>query len=110
MRLLRALPIGLSVALSVAAGAAWADDLPVAADVHVNSAFPALNFGSSPFLQVGGATRAFIRFDTSSLPSALPSPTARVNLILWVGQVGTAGSLQVSKCGGGVERKQRDVE
>jgi len=92
MRSLRA----LAIVLSIAAGAAWADELPVAADAHVNSAFPALNFGSSPFLQVGGATRAFIRFDPSSLPSALPSPTARVNLIVWVGQVGTAGSLQVS--------------
>jgi hypothetical protein len=78
-------------------GVAVADQLPVAADAHVNPSFPALNFGSSPFLQVGNGSRAFLRFDTTVLPAGvLTSPLAKVNLILWVGEIGTGGSVQVS--------------
>src|SRR5882672_1099553 len=75
-----------------------ADQLPVSADAHVNPAFPAVNFGNSPFLQVGGGSRAFLRFDLSSLPPGVAaSPLARVNLVLWVNRVTSAGSVQVSQ-------------
>ena len=87
--------------LTVAAGPVAGAELPVSADVHVNSAFPDLNFGASPFLQTGGVTRTFLRFDTSSLPAGvLASPIARVNLVLWVGQVGAGGNLQASDVSG----------
>ena len=87
--------------LCLAVVALPAAELPVAADAHVNSAFPNLNFGNSPFLQVGGGTRTFLRFDTSALPEgALSSALARVNLVFWVGQIGAAGSLQVSGVSG----------
>src|ERR1035438_7291096 len=81
--------------------ASFAYELPVAADTHVASPFPDLNFGTSPFLSVGGGTRAYLRFDTSSLPpGVVSSPGARVNLVLWVGQAGGSGTLQVSNVAG----------
>ncbi len=67
-------------------------------DAHVNSALPAVNFGNSPFLEVGGTSRAFVRFDFSSLPAGTGTAAgSRVNLVLWVNRVGTAGSIQVAE-------------
>lgn len=67
-------------------------------DAHVNSALPAVNFGNSPFLEVGGTSRAFVRFDLSSLPAGTGTAVgSRVNLVLWVNRVGAAGSILVSE-------------
>src|SRR3974390_3211552 len=52
------------LSLSALGTLASAAELQISADAHVNSSFPALNFGNSPFLQVGGTGRAFVRFDT----------------------------------------------
>lgn len=60
-----------------------ADQVPAVADVHVNAAFSGTNFGNSPYLQVGGGSRAFVRFDLSSLPPGVAaSNLSRVNLVL----------------------------
>jgi hypothetical protein len=78
-----------------------ADALPVSGDVHVNSAFAFTNFGNTPFLQIGGTARAWVKFDLSSLPAGTAAgDVTKVNLILWVGRVATAGSVQVSEASG----------
>ena len=71
-------------------------------DAHVNSALPAVNFGNLPFLEVGGTSRTFIRVRSfSSLPAGTGTAAgSRVNLVLWVNRVGTAGSIQVSEASG----------
>src|SRR5205085_11596117 len=81
-------------------GRLFADSLPVAADAHVNSTFPTVNFGNAPFLQIGETSRTYVRFDLSSLPATASDDIAKVNLVLWVGRTGSLGSLQVSEAAG----------
>src|SRR3984893_13122296 len=83
------------------AAAGLAQELPVSGDAHVNSLSPDVNFGALPFLQTGGTTRSFVRFDLSGLPPRLvPSDVSRATLVLWVGRVATAGAVQVSEVAG----------
>ena len=71
-------------------------DAPVAADVHVSSASPDLNFGALPNRNAGGGSTALLRFDLSTLPAgALPDDVAKATLVVWVNRVGTAGALDV---------------
>jgi hypothetical protein len=70
-------------------------------DAHVNSAFPSVNFGNSPFLEVGGTSLAFVKFNLSTLPAGTGTAAGtKVNLVLWVNRIGTAGSIQVSEATG----------
>ena len=80
---------------------ALAQELPVSGDAHVNSLYPDVSFGALPFLQAGGTTRTFVRFDLSGLPPHLsPSDLSRASLVLWVGRVTVAGEVQVSEASG----------
>lgn len=79
----------------------YAQDLSASGDAFVDTFYPNLNFGTANYLQTGGTTKTYVRFDLSSLPTALlSSPNARVNLSLWVGRLGAAGNLQVSQAAG----------
>ena len=92
--------VGAIIAVGLFASAARAAELPVAGDSQVAAGFPNLNYGSLPYIQVGGGARGYLQFDLSSLPPGLlNSPISKVNLVLWVGQVGTPGSIQVSEAG-----------
>jgi hypothetical protein len=78
-----------------------AQTLPPSDDAHVDSVYPTVNFGNSPFLEVGGTAQAFVRFDLTGLPAGTGAAAgSRVNLLLWVNRVGTAGSIQVSEASG----------
>ena len=78
--------------------ACLAQELPVSGDAHLNSLYPDVNFGTLPFLQTGGTTRAFLKFDLSKLPPiASPLDVSRANLVLWVGRVADAGEVQLSE-------------
>ena len=83
--------------------AIFAQTIPPSDDAHVSTTFSSTNFGASPLLQVGatanaGSTRAFIKFNLSSLPAGTNvTSISKVNLILFVNTVGTAGTLQVSQ-------------
>jgi hypothetical protein len=79
-----------------------ADQVTVSGDAHINTAFRAVNFGNSPFLLVGGTSRAYMGFDLSALPPGVAAtPLARVNLVLWINRVATPGSIQISRAPGG---------
>ena len=76
----------------------YAQDLPASADALVDTLYPTVNFGAATYLEAGGTTTTYVRFDLSSLPAGiLTSPSTKVNLVLWVGRLGTAGTLQVSQ-------------
>ncbi|HXJ44100.1 MAG TPA: DNRLRE domain-containing protein [Bryobacteraceae bacterium] len=76
--------------------------VPITGDAHVNTAFPALNFGSSVYLAAGGTSTAYLQFDLSTLPAGTNfANVAKVNLILFVNRIGTAGTLQVAEAAGG---------
>ena len=78
-----------------------AQELPVSGDTHVNNLYPDVNFGALPFLQTGGTTRTFVRFDLSGIaPGLNPSDLSRASLVLWVGRVATGGDVQVSEAAG----------
>ena len=78
-----------------------AQTLPPSDDAHVDSAYAAVNFGNSPFLEVGGTAQAFVRFDLSNLPAGTGTAVgSRVNLLLWVNRIGTAGSIQIAETSG----------
>jgi len=78
-----------------------AQELPVSGDTHVNNLYPDVNFGALPFLQAGGTTRIFVRFDLLGLaPGLNPSDLSRASLVLWVGRVATGGDVQVSEAAG----------
>lgn len=74
-------------------------------DAHVSTAFPSVNFGSAQLLQVGqtagaGTTKAFVQFDLSALPPGTSvTSVSRVNVVLWVNRIGTAGTIKVSQAG-----------
>jgi hypothetical protein len=70
--------------------------LPVTGDAHVNSAYPSTNFGPLPFLQVGGPSSAYVKFDISSLAGIDPSTVLRARLIVWTNRIGTSGAVDVS--------------
>src|ERR1700730_1467702 len=83
------------------AAAGLAQELPVRGGGHVKRLYPDVNFGALPFLQTGGTTRSFVKFDLSELPPRLsPSDVSKATLVLWVGRVGTAGEVQVSEAAG----------
>ena len=78
-----------------------AQGLPVSGDAHSNSLYPDVSFGALPYLQAGGTTRTFLKFDLSKLPTSLsPSDVSRASLVLWVGRVASAGEVQVSEAAG----------
>jgi hypothetical protein len=67
-------------------------------DAEVNTAFPSTNFGNLPYLEAGGPSQSFIRFDLSSLPAGITGASiSKVNLVLFVNRIGTGGSIQVSQ-------------
>lgn len=78
-----------------------AQSLPPSDDAHVNSAFAAVGFGSSPFLEISPAAQGLVKFDLSSLPAGTgAAASSRINLVLWVNRIGATGSIQVSEAGG----------
>ena len=88
-------------ALLLTAAASLAQELPDGGDAHVNSLYPDVTFGSLPFLQVGGTTRSFVKFDLSVVPTgSAPSSVSSATLILWVGRVANAGEIQISEVAG----------
>ena len=83
------------------AAAGLAQELPVSGDAHVNNLYPDVNFGALPFLQTGGTTRTFVKFNLSGFPpGASPSDVSRASLVLWVGRLATGGEVQVSEAAG----------
>lgn len=98
----RKLRHGLIAIALVVPGLAFGQSISPIGDAHVSTAFPTVNFGSAPLLQVGattgaGSTRAFIKFDLSTLPAGMNvTSISRVNLILFVNTLGTSGSVQIS--------------
>jgi len=94
LTVLAALPFLTSPRLTAA-------ELVIAADAHVNSAYPSTNFGSLPYLHAGGSSRTYIRFNTSNLPDLGVDGPTRANLTLWVSRIGTAGSVTVYEVPGG---------
>jgi hypothetical protein len=70
--------------------------LPVVGDAQVNSTYPSTNFGTLPFLQVGSTTKAYVKFDTSSLAGIDASTVLRARLTLWTNRIGTGGAVDVS--------------
>ena len=88
-------------ALLLTAAAGLAQELPDSGDAHVNSLYPNVNFGALPFLQVGGTTRAFVKFDLSGVATgSTPSSVSLATLVLWVGRVANAGEVQISEVAG----------
>ena len=74
--------------------------LPATGDVHYDSGFPSVNFGNSSYLSVSGNSKAYIQFDLSSLPPGTNAAgITKVNLVLWVGRISSAGNLQISEAG-----------
>ena len=78
-----------------------AQELPVSGDAHTNSLYPDVIFGALPFLQTGGTSRTFLKFDLSEVPPTLsPLDVSKATLVLWVGRVAAAGEIQVSEAAG----------
>jgi len=78
----------------------YGQTIPVTGDVHYDSGFPSVNFGNSSYLSVSGNSKAYIQFDLSSLPPGTNAAgITKVNLVLWVGRISSAGNLQISEAG-----------
>src|ERR1700678_658533 len=79
-----------------------AQSLSPSDDALVNTAFPTVNFGNLPYLEAGGTSRTYVRFDLSSLPAGFLLPAgSQVNLILWLNRIGVAGgnAIRISTVG-----------
>ncbi len=85
--------IGL-LSVSIAVGA----EAPVAADAHISSTQPSVNFGTLPNLNVAPGQVALVAFDVQkTLPAGLGSgEVAHATLRLWVNRVATPGTIDVS--------------
>ena len=95
-------PLSVSILLAFATlGLAplAAQVLPVAGDAQVNRTYPSTNFGTLPYMQVGGSSSAYVKFDTSSLAGIDPSNVMRARLVLWTNGVGVAGSIDIAEVG-----------
>ncbi len=85
-----------TLALAGAAASALALDAPLAADAHISSVQPGLNFGALPTLNVGGGSTALLQFDLATLPAAVtPAKLVKASLLLWVNRVGTPGTVEL---------------
>ena len=69
-------------------------DATIAGDTHISSGYPATNFGTLPYLQVGGGSRALVKFDGLP-PDATPGNVTRATLMLWVNRLAVPGSIEV---------------
>lgn len=70
---------------------------PPAADTFTRSTQPTQSFGTVTYLQVDGASRAWLRFDLSILPAAtMPADVAKATLTLWVNKVLASGAFEVA--------------
>src|ERR1700679_1515167 len=85
----------------LAPGAISAQTLSPSDDAHISTTFPSVNFGSMTLLHAGatagdGPTQVFIRFSLDSLPPGTNvTSISKVNLVLFVNRLATAGSVQV---------------
>jgi hypothetical protein len=95
-RALQVLAILLLAALAALPGSVSATESLLTADTHISSDEPELNFGTRPTLNVGGCSRALIRFDpAATLPIGTPGDhVARATLLLWVNRVDVAGEIE----------------
>ncbi len=85
-----------TLALAGAAASALALDAPLAADAHVSSVQPGLNFGALPTLNVGGGSTALLQFDLATLPAgSTAAKLVKASLLLWVNRVGTPGTVEL---------------
>lgn len=85
------LALGLTTALP-----ALALEAPLAADVHVASTQPAMNFGSLPTLSVGGGATTLLRFDLGTLPAGTTAAKlVKANLVVYVNRIGAAGAVEL---------------
>lgn len=86
----------LAAGTLLAATGAQAFEAPLAADTHITTASPAMNFGSHPTLNIGGGAFALLKFDLGGLPvGTSAAKVVKANLVLYVNRVGTPGALEV---------------
>jgi hypothetical protein len=72
-------------------------DAPLSADTYVASAYPSMNFGTSPNLSVGAGSRTLVRFDLSTLPGGTAAGDIRkATLSLWANRIGVAGYVEIA--------------
>ncbi|RZL36146.1 MAG: DNRLRE domain-containing protein, partial [Rubrivivax sp.] len=91
------LALGLAASLP-----ALALEAPLAADAHVASTQPAMNFGSLPTLSVGGGAISLLRFDLGTLPAGMTAARlVKANLVFYVNRVGAPGALELQTVNGG---------
>ncbi len=91
------LGLGLAAALP-----ALALEAPLAADTHVATLQPAVNFGSLPTLNIGGGSSALLRFDLGTLPAATTAAKlVKANLVFYVNRVGAPGAVELQTVNGG---------
>jgi hypothetical protein len=77
-------------------GAAYATEGVVVGDAYVNSAHPAVNYGSLSNLYVNGNGTALLQFDLSALPAGTTaSQIGSATLKLYVNRVNTSGTVNV---------------
>src|SRR6185312_13421009 len=72
-----------------------AEQLPVVADAHVSSVFPATNFGALTFIQTGAQATAYMQFDLSNMANISPASILHATLTLYVDRLGNAGAVDV---------------
>ena len=94
-RTLMGMALGMALGLG-AAQPAWALDAPLAADAHLNSGQPDINFGANASINVGGGSTGLMRFDLSTLPAGTAaSEVVKATLVLYVNRVNTPGSIEL---------------
>lgn len=79
------------------AATAYATDLPLLGDAHVNAVRTNTNYGTSSNVYVGNGNTTYLQFDTTALPAGTtPSQVTKATLLVFVNRVNTAGTVNVN--------------
>jgi hypothetical protein len=77
--------------------AAYAAQVALTADTHINAARPTINFGTLSNLYIGNGNTALLQFDLSTLPVGLSSgQVSRAILTVFVNRVNTPGTVSLA--------------
>jgi hypothetical protein len=89
-------PVCLLLALLATSSRAFATDVTLIADAHVNTARPSINSGSLSNINVGGGYTGLLQFDLSTLPAATTAAqVSRAVLRLYCNRVITPGLISI---------------
>lgn len=101
-RILFARSLAIAFGAAACTVSAFARDVTLAADAHVNASYPTTNFGTIGNLYVGNGNTALLDFNLRSLPSGVTaSQISHATLTLFINRVNAGGQVNLAPVNAG---------